>query len=147
MNAATRPSAQRRSVDASETKLRGRDIVCFSHDWTGDPLSMTHLMRLLARDNRVLWVNSIGYRSPTVSRADAGRAVRKLMAAAAPIREVEPNLFVTNPLAVPVYGRPFFQRLNRRLLILQIRRVMRRMGFRDVINWVFNPAAAPVAGH
>ena len=24
--------------------LRGRDIVCFSHDWTGDPLSRTHLM-------------------------------------------------------------------------------------------------------
>ena len=27
--------------------LRGRDILCFSHDWTGDPLSKTHLMRVL----------------------------------------------------------------------------------------------------
>ena len=44
--------------------LRGRDMLCFSHDWSGDPLSKTHLMRLLARDNRVLWVNSIGYRAP-----------------------------------------------------------------------------------
>ena len=27
--------------------LVGRDIVCFSHDWNGDPLSKTHFMRLL----------------------------------------------------------------------------------------------------
>src|ERR1700731_3171855 len=53
--------------------LRGRDLLCFSHDWAGDPLSKTHIMRLLARDNRVLWVNSIGYRAPTVSKADIGR--------------------------------------------------------------------------
>src|SRR5712671_1323277 len=78
--------------------LRGRDIVCFSHDWSGDPLSKTHLMRLLARDNRILWVNSIGYRAPTASRSDFRRALRKLAAAAGPVREVEPNLFVLNPL-------------------------------------------------
>ena len=24
--------------------LRGRDMLCFSHDWNGDPLSKTHLM-------------------------------------------------------------------------------------------------------
>src|SRR3569623_1251403 len=60
--------------------LEGRDIGCFSHDWTGDPLSKTHLMRLLARDNRVLWVNSIGYRTPSVNKADLGRAWKKLRA-------------------------------------------------------------------
>src|ERR1700754_3122930 len=81
--------------------LSGRDILCFSHDWTGDPLSKTHLMRLLARDNRILWVNSIGYRTPSASRADLGRAFRKLAAATQPIREVEPNIFVVNPLAIP----------------------------------------------
>jgi len=86
--------------------LRGRDILCFSHDWGGDPYSRTHLMRLLARENRILWVNSIGSRAPTASRADVSRAVRKLLAAARPIREAEPNLFVLNPLAIPAYGRP-----------------------------------------
>src|SRR5689334_13034065 len=55
---------------AARDLLAGRDMICFSHDWTGDPLSKTHLMRLLARKNRILWVNSIGYRTPTVSKAD-----------------------------------------------------------------------------
>src|SRR5262245_29414203 len=82
--------------------LRDRDMLCFSHDWSGDPLSKTHLMRLLARHNRVLWVNSIGYRAPTASRRDLVRAARKVLAAASPLRQPEPNLHVLNPLVIPV---------------------------------------------
>lgn len=124
----------------------GRDIVCFSHDWSGDPLSKTHLMRLLARRNRVLWVNSIGYRAPGVNRADLGRVWRKLVASRQPLREVEPNLFVLNPLAIPAYGLGVARQLNQWWLRSQVRRAMRRLGFRRVINWVFNPVAAVVAG-
>lgn len=131
---------------AAKDLLRGRDILCFSHDWSGDPLSKTHLMRLLARDNRVLWVNSIGYRTPTVSKADASRAFKKLAAAARPLGNPEPNIFVLNPLAVPVYDRPAARTLNRHLLRLQVRRAMRKLDFRRPINWVFNPPAAVVAG-
>ena len=126
--------------------LRGRDILCFSHDWSGDPLSKTHVMRLLARDNRVLWVNSIGYRTPTASKADITRAFKKLAAAATPLREPEPNIFVLNPLAVPAYGNPRVRELNRHLLRFQVRRAMRKLGFRRPLNWVFNPAAAVIAG-
>ena len=126
--------------------LRGRDIICFSHDWSGDPLSKTHLMRLLARDNRVLWVNSIGYRTPTVSKADAGRAFRKLVAAANPLRNPEPNIYVLSPLAIPAYGSEGVRAVNRHLLRFQVRRAMRRLGFRRPVNWIFNPPAAVVAG-
>jgi hypothetical protein len=41
---------------AASESLEDRDILCFSHDWNGDPLSKTHLMRLLARNNCILWV-------------------------------------------------------------------------------------------
>jgi glycosyltransferase involved in cell wall biosynthesis len=126
--------------------LRGRDMLCFGHDWSGDPLSKTHLMRLLARDNRVLWINSIGYRAPTASGRDFKRIVTKLRAAAEPVKEVEPNIFVLNPLAVPAYGVPAMQRVNRELLKLQVWRAVDRLGFRRVVNWVFNPTAAVVAG-
>jgi glycosyltransferase involved in cell wall biosynthesis len=126
--------------------LHGEDILCFSHDWSGDPLSKTHLMRLLARDNRVLWVNSIGYRRPTASKADVSRAWNKLVAAATPIREPEPNIFVLNPLAIPAYGHPRVRDLNRHLLRFQVRRAMRQLNFKPPVNFVFNPAAAVIAG-
>jgi glycosyltransferase involved in cell wall biosynthesis len=126
--------------------LKGRDILCFSHDWTGDPLSKTHLMRLLARDNRVLWVNSIGNRTPGLNKADVGRLWKKLNAAREPLREVEPNLFVLNPLAIPVYGSKAARAVNRWWLRRQVRSAMRKLGFARPINWVFNPAAAVLAG-
>src|SRR5256714_15096451 len=99
--------------------VRNRDMLCFSHDWSGDPLSKTHLMRLLARDNRVLWVNSIGYRAPTPPRRDLSRAIKKLLAAAAPLAEPEPNLHVLNPLVIPAFGRPWAGSFNRWFLRLQ----------------------------
>lgn len=137
-----RPSIRWEEADP----FRGRDMLCFSHDWNGDPLSKTHLMRLLACENRVLWVNSIGNRTPSICKRDLGRAFRKLAAVANPLQEVEPNLFVLNPLALPVYGS-LGQALNRPLLRWQVKSAMRQLGFHRPINWVFNPAAGVVAGH
>jgi glycosyltransferase involved in cell wall biosynthesis len=137
----------KRSATRTREALRGRDIVCFSHDWTGDPLSKTHLMRVLSRENRILWVNSIANRMPTASSKDLSRIFKKLTSFAEQIREIEPNIFVLNPLAVPAYGSSAMVDLNRRFLIRQVKSAMRKLGFRDVVNMVFNPAAGMVAGH
>jgi glycosyltransferase involved in cell wall biosynthesis len=126
--------------------LEGRDILTFTHDWTGDPLSKTHIMRVLSRTNRVLWVNSIGLRTPSASSADLKRIVNKLAAAATPVREVEPNLFVLSPLAIPAYGQPALRELNRRMLRWQVKRAMRNLGFQRVVNYVFIPSAGLLAG-
>ncbi|MEX2172921.1 MAG: glycosyltransferase [Pirellulaceae bacterium] len=103
-------------------------------------------MRLLARENRVLWVNSIGYRTPSVNKADFSRAWKKLVASYQPLREVERNIFVLNPLAIPAYGLPAARRINQWWLRAQVRRAMRRLKMTRPINWVFNPAAAVIAG-
>jgi hypothetical protein len=71
--------------------LRDRDAICFSHDWTGAPLSKAQLMGLLARKSGVLWVNSIGYQASSIAKADVGRAFKRPAAFATPIREVEKN--------------------------------------------------------
>jgi glycosyltransferase involved in cell wall biosynthesis len=129
-----------------EGALIGRDIVCFSHDWGWHILSRNHLMRLLARNNRVLWVNSIGYRMPTASKADATRLLKKIAMLTHPISHPEPNIFTLSPLVIPAYTGSCVQAFNKRLLGWQIRRALRSLGFRHVINWVFNPAAVVIAG-
>src|SRR5688500_12836144 len=127
--------------------LRGRDILCFSHDWTGDPLSKTHLMRVLARDNRILWINAIANRMPTTSGKDLSRIYKKLKSFTEPIREVEKNIFVLNPFAIPAYGSRSIVAFNRKFLIRQVKGAMRKLGMKNVINMVFNPAAGMIAGH
>jgi asparagine synthase (glutamine-hydrolysing) len=126
--------------------LKGRDIVCFSNDWDGDPLSKMHAMKILARENRVLWVNSIGNRRPTASAKDARRIFKKIAGAAQGLQERHPNIWVLTPLAIPFYGSEWVRAANGALLKAQIQRAMQQLDFKDVISWSFLPSSAPVSG-
>jgi asparagine synthase (glutamine-hydrolysing) len=126
--------------------LKGRDIVCFSNDWDGDPLSKMHAMKILARDNRVLWVNSIGNRRPTASARDARRIFKKISGAVEGLKERHPNIWVLTPLAIPFYGSEWVRAANGALLKAQIQRAMQHLDFKDAISWSFLPSSAPVSG-
>src|SRR5688572_29867661 len=133
-------------MDLARRALRGRDLVVFSNDWDGDPLSKVHIMRILSRENRVLWVNSIGNRAPKANAHDLQRIWRKLSSFTEGIREVEPNLFVLAPLAIPFYGSEAVRTANRELLRVQVKRAMKQLRFQRPISWSFLPASAPVSG-
>jgi glycosyltransferase involved in cell wall biosynthesis len=137
---------ERSKVKTTAEALRGRDILCFSHDWTGDPLSKTHLMRVLSRENRILWINAIANRMPTTSTKDLSRIYKKLKSFTEPVKEVEPNIFVMNPLAIPVYGSRAVVAFNQKFLVSQVKRALKKLGMKNVINMVFNPAAGMIAG-
>src|SRR5581483_2266104 len=126
--------------------LEGRDIVCFANDWSGDPLSKKHVMRRLARRNRVLWINSLGNRSPRASARDLKRIFDKLQRFAGGLYQVEPNIHVLSPLAVPSYRSPLMRRVNEVVVGSTVRGAMKRLGFRRPIVYTVVPASAWVAG-
>ena len=103
-------------------------------------------MRVLARDNRILWINSIANRMPTASAKDASRIYKKIRSFFEPVREVEPNIFVLNPFAIPAYGSDAIVSANRKYLVRQVKKAMADLGFSNAVNMVFNPAAGMVAG-
>lgn len=126
--------------------LEGQNAICFAHDWGGDPTSKTHIMRILARHNRVLWVNSIGMRRPAASRADLRRVVSKLRRSLDGCIEVEENLFVANPLVLPLSGIALADRINSALLSAWVRRLCRRYGIERPILWTFLPNVNRLVG-
>src|SRR5450759_2845251 len=109
--------------------ISGRDIICFGNDWDGDPLSKKHIMQRLARQNRVLWVNSLGNRDPKPSLHDLKRMTRKLRQFASGFKQVEDRIFVLSPLVVPFHGNPAARRINRSLLTWHVRLITDRLGF------------------
>jgi len=127
--------------------IEGRDIICFSNDWDGDPLSKKHIMLRLARRNRVLWVNSIGNRNPRASVRDARRIVKKLALFAHGCRPSAENIYVFSPIAIPFHGNRAARRLNSKFVSWSLRLVCRRLGFRDPITWSFLPSSADVVGN
>lgn len=141
--------ALRTQVRKIEPRFENRDIVCFANDWSGDPLSKKHVMTRLARRNRVLWVNSLGNRAPRASARDLRRIADKLGRFArqlgAPPVEVERNVFVMTPLAIPNYKAPWARRVNELVVTQTVRAAMRKLGFRDPLLYTFVPASAWVA--
>jgi len=131
------PAARQHPAD--HPALEGASIICFAHDWGGDPTSKTHIMRILARRNRVLWVNSIGMRRPAASGRDLRRILHKLAKGLQPCLQVEPNLFVANPLVVPLPGWGLADRLNAGILAGSLRRLCLQHGLKDPILWSFLP--------
>jgi len=126
--------------------IEGNDIICFSNDWDGDPLSKKHIVLRLAEKNRVLWVNSTGNRNPTATVRDLRRAWKKLRQFAGGCRSVAGNISVFSPLVIPFHGNRAARWINRRLLRWSLRRACRKLGFRDPITWTFVPSSADVAG-
>ena len=126
--------------------IEGNDIICFSNDWDGDPLSKKHIATRLARKNRVLWVNSTGNRNPTASVRDLQRAWKKLRQFFGGCRPVAKNISVFSPLVIPFHGNRLARWLNRSFLRWSLRRACRKLGFQKPITWSFVPSSADVAG-
>jgi glycosyltransferase involved in cell wall biosynthesis len=103
-------------------------------------------MRVLSKDNRILWINALANRMPTTSTKDISRIYRKLKSFTEPVKEVEPNIHVLSPLAVPSYGTQSIRRVNEALLLSQVKKAMRKLNFKRPLNMIFNPAAGLVAG-
>jgi len=126
--------------------LEGNDIICFSNDWDGDPLSKKHIAVRLAKKNRVLWVNSTGNRNPTASVRDFQRVLKKLRQYCRGCRRMEKNIYVFSPLVIPFHGSRAARWMNRGMLAWSLRRACRKLSFHEPITWSFVPSSGDVAG-
>ncbi len=123
------------------------NIVCFANDWDADPTSKHQVMKILGRTNRVLWVNSIGLRSPGVSTQDMSRIATKIAKFSRGPVQVAPNFHVLTPLAVPFHGLPGVPALNAWWLGHYVRAQARKLGMEHFQLWTFMPTTAPLVRH
>ncbi|HET7504226.1 MAG TPA: glycosyltransferase [Kofleriaceae bacterium] len=122
-------------------------IVAFAKDWHEDPTSNHHVLRELARTRRVLWLNSLATRTPSLSSGrDLGKIRRKLAEFARGPQNVENDLWVTTPLVLPLPGSAAARAINRQILRATIRALRLRLGIRDFQLWTFLPNTADYVG-
>jgi glycosyltransferase involved in cell wall biosynthesis len=127
--------------------LEGENIVCFAKDWSEDPTSNNHVMKLLARKNNVLWLNSIGLRRPKLSdRRDLGKMVEKLKGFAKGPVQVADRMWVFTPLVVPLPDSPWATLVNQQILRYSLRWLRRRLGMDRYQLWTFLPTVVEHLG-
>ncbi len=126
--------------------MTGKDIVCVGFaDWDTELwTNQHHLMSRLAKDNNVLFVESLGLRRPQLAGRDVARILRRLRRGLAPPRAVD-GLHVLSPLVLPLHSNRAARALNRRLLSALVRRAARRVGMgAHPILWSYVPQAEPL---
>jgi glycosyltransferase involved in cell wall biosynthesis len=128
-------------------RLEGRDIVCVGFaDWDTELwTNQHHLMSRLARENRVLFVESLGLRRPQLAGRDLARVWRRLRRGLAPPRATH-GLHVLSPLVLPLHRSRLARALNARLLPALVRRAARRLGLQRPILWSYVPQAEVLIG-
>ncbi len=139
----------------STNNVHKRDLVVFGEDWGGLPSSTQHLIRHLAKDRKVLWVNSIGLRSPRFCAHDINRIVKKLghfiqqsfikNSKPAETKEFPHNIFVIKPLSIPAPSSQFARNISAELLKVQIVPYMKRLALHDPILWSSLPTTSDLA--
>jgi len=128
--------------------------ICFSaQDWWyhNRAHSDFQLMRRVARQRPVLFVNSIGMRMPAPGRSPqfARRILRKARSIArflkTPLADT-PDFHVLTPVILPFYGSKTMRALNARLVREQVRRVAKSVGIDpdDAVIFVTIPTAIDV---
>jgi hypothetical protein len=119
------------------------EIVCISTaDWD-TPLwtNKQHMMNgLNAKGSKVLYINSIGLRSPGLNSRDLLRIFKRVTAWRPYAKERSHNLWIDAPLVLPM-SNTLFRFLNKLLLRFRLSRNLKRLGFSKPIIWTYHPYA------
>jgi len=122
-------------------------IIAFSKDWHEDPTSNHHVLRELAKTRRVLWLNSLATRKPTLSSSrDLMKIKRKLGEFTQGAKNVENDLWVATPLVLPLPYSSLARLANRQILKLQIAQLRKQLDIDTFQLWTFLPNVAPYVG-
>ena len=118
--------------------LVNQNIICFAKDWSETPTSNNHVMAELAKTNKVLWLNSIATRAPSLtSGRDIKKIFNKLKSFLNGTKQVKDNLWVYTPIVLPLPHNRFAAALNRQLLKLMLGRIRRQLKMDAFQLWVF----------
>jgi glycosyltransferase involved in cell wall biosynthesis len=122
-------------------------IIALAKDWHEDPTSNHHVLRELARSRRVLWLNSVATRTPSLaSGRDLAKLKRKLAEVARGARNVENDLWVATPLVLPLPHNAAAHAINRQLVRATVKALRLRLGIEQFQLWTFLPTTAPYVG-
>jgi glycosyltransferase involved in cell wall biosynthesis len=127
--------------------LEGKDILCMaSSNWHDLWVNSQHIMWRLAARNRVLYVDSLGLRTPSIKSRDLVRVVDRFEKSIRGISKKERNLWVLSPLVLPFHGSRIISSVNKSLLLYQVKKGLKQLSMRKLILWIFLPNAVNLVG-
>ncbi|NQU73736.1 MAG: glycosyltransferase [Candidatus Omnitrophica bacterium] len=126
--------------------IKNKDIVCISvSDWFRPWGSKQRLMGQLAQHNRVLYVEHQGsfvdfIRYPKYFFNRLGKINK--------VRRIERNIYIYTPIPTFPFGKYsiFVNRINQAILCFILRRLIKKLKFKNPILWFYAPTSSDLIG-
>ncbi|USD39952.1 glycosyltransferase [Vibrio sp. SCSIO 43135] len=129
------------------------DLIVFGEDFGGLPSSTQHLVKRLASQRKIVWVNSIGLRQPKLNSGDIKRAFNKLLGkqksgfGRTGTTNANHNMTIVDLKTIPAPDSAFARQVAKELMLRQLLPVIRKAQLRQPILWCSLPTAADLCGH
>ncbi|MDI6736561.1 MAG: glycosyltransferase [bacterium] len=124
--------------------LKGEDILCISTaDWDniGGWTNKQHIMSRLSKANRILYIESLGLRQPTIKKKDVLRILKRIKDWFKGPRRINETLMVYSPIILPLHKIKIIRGINHLILLLTLKLLLKRLGFKNPILWTYSPAS------
>ncbi len=128
--------------------IYNNNIICFGFAEWDNPYKTNqhHLMERFSKQNRVLFIESLGLRQPALQKKDLSRIFKRIGKWLGGVRNVSGTLFVFSPLVLPFHKFLLVRIFNHIFLSLQLKYVVAKLKFSDPIIWSYVPNAVEFLG-
>ncbi len=116
------------TMDLQKNASPFRSLIVFADDWGRHPSSCQHLIRRLQSDHKILWVNTIGTRSPKANAFTIFRGGEKIKSWCRGIRHVSANMWVIDAPMLPFIGNSLARKVNQIIVSVVLKRAMKVAG-------------------
>ncbi len=128
--------------------IKNENIICISSaDWDNPYwTNQQHIMSRLARQNKVLYIESMGLRRPVLQSKDIKRIGRRLKRFLQGPIKINDNLYIYSPIVLPFYKFGLVRWLNHRIMIAALRQLAKKLAMPAPVLWSYIPNAVYFKG-
>ncbi|MGF1720987.1 glycosyltransferase [Vibrio kyushuensis] len=141
------------------------DLIVFGEDFGGLPSSTQHIIKRLAAQRKVVWVNSIGLRQPKFNAHDGKRAINKLLGRSkggfstpsntssqgdemnAEEKRSCGNVTVVNLKTIPAPKSGLARSMAKSMMLAQLKPLLQQAKLNEPVLWCSLPTAADLCGY
>lgn len=127
--------------------VKNRNIIFFGEDWGRFPSTIQHIGKVFLKENRVMWIGSLGHRKPSLTLDDFIRAFGKIRNFfKKKTKESQTEVILVTPFIIPLHDYSIFRLLNNFLLKYQLKKAISNNNFDTPIIITATPVIGEVLG-
>ncbi len=122
-------------------------FVYFGNDWFAEnKTSSHHIANRLASDHNLLYVECPGLRMPQGNKRDIRKLFAKMRKSCSMPRQIKEHFWVYTLFQVPLHRYTFIRKINEKIILFSLKRIIKKLGLSDPILWFHIPHISMVPG-